>query len=257
MRIPMKDKNQLTVLGLLVGTYALLALLTYLIIPLDQLLAGQTMPSAFASVPPWVFGVANAVLVLILYGLVGLAGYWFSLRLGLPGVYRVTAGWTWWVVKPMTWGIAIGVFMIGSDAAIAAFGNGKGFPHPAFPLSLFASATAGIGEEILFRFLVMGLWAFLLTRIFKSPRGMTASLWIGNVIAALVFSASHVPAAMILLGIQSPADIPVSTIVELIVLNGAVGLAAGWAYIRHGLVAAIGVHFWADIVWHVIWPLFG
>jgi hypothetical protein len=27
-------------------------------------------------------------------------------------------------------------------------------------------------------------------------------------------------------------------------------------YMRDGLVAAMGVHFWTDIIWHVIWLLF-
>jgi hypothetical protein len=42
---------------------------------------------------------------------------------------------------------------------------------------------------------------------------------------------------------------------DLVVLNGLVALVAGERYMRDGLVAAMGVHFWADIVWHVIWPL--
>ena len=39
---------------------------------------------------------------------------------------------------------------------------------------------------------------------------------------------------------------------ELIVLNGILGLLAGESFARDGLVAAAGVHFWADVVWHVI-----
>jgi len=38
-------------------------------------------------------------------------------------------------------------------------------------------------------------------------------------------------------------------------LNSIVSLIAGERYMRDGLVAAIGVHFWVDIIWHVIWPL--
>jgi hypothetical protein len=29
----------------------------------------------------------------------------------------------------------------------------------------------------------------------------------------------------------------------------------GWAVVRDGLVAAIGIHFWADVVWHVLYGL--
>jgi len=35
------------------------------------------------------------------------------------------------------------------------------------------------------------------------------------------------------------------------------GVVAGERFMKDGLVAAIGVHFWADIVWHVLSPLAG
>lgn len=43
----------------------------------------------------------------------------------------------------------------------AALGRWSGFPHPELPYSIIASASAGIGEEIMFRSFVLGLWAFL------------------------------------------------------------------------------------------------
>ena len=39
-------------------------------------------------------------------------------------------------------------------------------------------------------------------------------------------------------------------------LNGAIGLIAGWRYMKDGLVAASGVHFWTDIVFHGLWGFF-
>jgi len=42
-----------------------------------------------------------------------------------------------------------------------------------------------------------------------------------------------------------------------ILLNSIVSLVAGERYMRNGLVAVMGIHFWTDIVWHVIWPLIG
>jgi hypothetical protein len=60
---------------------------------------------------------------------------------------------------------------------------------------------------------------------------------------------------MYLLGLSSPLELPTVVLVEGALLNGLVGLVAGERYARDGLVAAAGVHFWADVVWHVIWPL--
>jgi hypothetical protein len=42
---------------------------------------------------------------------------------------------------------------------------------------------------------------------------------------------------------------------EILLLNGVVGLVAGDQYMKEGLIAAAGVHFWTDIFWHVLWGL--
>lgn len=60
---------------------------------------------------------------------------------------------------------------------------------------------------------------------------------------------------MMLLGVSNPAELPAFLLVELFLLNGIVGLVAGERYMKDGLIAAVGVHFWTDIVWHVLWPL--
>ena len=125
----------------------------------------------------------------------------------------------------------------------------------AFPLSIIASATAGIGEEILFRLFVLGLWAFLLNLILRHWSATPLALWIGNIIAALAFGAAHLPTAMILLNVSSPAQLPPFILVELFLLNGILGIVAGARYVRDGYIAAVGIHFWGDVAWHVVWPL--
>ncbi len=252
------DRKQLAALGIALLVYALLAFFSYLVIPLEQLaVPGQPVPAAVASTPRWQLAGANAGFVLVIYGLVGLAAYWFARRLEVPPMYREGAGWRTWAVSPMLLGLGIGVVLVIVDQILARIGGVEGFPHPGFPLSVFASGSAGIGEEILFRGFVMGLWAALLNLALKRWNGRTAALWIGNVIGALAFSFSHLPATMLLLNIASPAQLPVSIWAELILLNSFVGLVAGQRYMRDGLVTAMGIHFWADVVWHVIWPLLG
>jgi len=255
MGIKPDDKKQFLTVGIFLVIYALLVLITYIFIPLEQLASGQEMPAPMTSMPRWLFGIAAAIFVVILYGLLGLAGYWFSIRLTWQRIYRVDAGWRQWAAMPAIWGLAIGVLMVVADQVISRVGGVKSIPHPAFPFSIIASASAGIGEEILFRFFVMGLWAYILTRFMKSPQGTKTAFWVANIIAALGFSASHMPTAMFLFGVSTPADLPIPTIIELVILNSLVGLVAGDRYIKYGLVAAIGIHFWADILWHVLWPL--
>ncbi|MBN1430599.1 MAG: CPBP family intramembrane metalloprotease [Anaerolineae bacterium] len=246
----------MTVFTIFLTVYALLALGMYLVMPLEQIVPQQvSVPEV--SIPPWQIGLANAVIILVVYGLLGLLGYWFARRLGLSPIYREGAGWHAWFVWPMLIGLGVGVILVVVDQIFAMSRSWDGFLHPAFPLSLIASATAGIGEEILFRGFVMGLWAFLLNLLLRRRSGTRVALWVGNIVAALAFSAGHLPSAMFLLGVTSPAELPPLVLMEGVLLNSFIGLVAGERYMRDGLVAAIGVHFWADIVWHVLWPIMG
>jgi membrane protease YdiL (CAAX protease family) len=127
--------------------------------------------------------------------------------------------------------------------------------HPAFPVSILASISAGIGEEILFRGFVFGLWGLILTWLFKYFNGRTAALWIANIIAALAFAASHLGTLLVLTHASSLASLNPVLIAEIFILNTVVGLVAGERYMKDGLVAAMGVHFWTDVVFHVLWGL--
>ena len=248
-------RRQLTALGILLVAYASLAFVYYLSVPLDQFLPNQSLPPEAITLPRWVLGLANAGLILVVYGLIGLAGYWFATRVGLPRVYREDASWPDWFASPLLYGLLLGVVLVVADRFFASVQDGTQFPHPAFPFSLIASATAAIGEEILYRFFVMGLWAFLLGLILRRCGAAGVAVWIANVLAALAFAAGHLPGAMFILDVANPVDLPIPLLIELFLLNGIVGFVAGVQYLRTGLVAAIGVHFWTDVVWHAVWPL--
>ena len=248
-----RNKNQLIVFGLLLFTNAFLAFLLFVLGLQEQLTMGAGMPPELANIPAWQLGLANAGIILVLYGILGLLGLWFANRLDIPGVFRENAGWRNWVALPLLIGAVVGVVIVVMDRLFTALSpTWTGFEHPPFPVSIIASATAGIGEEIIFRVFVMGLWAWL---FFLILRRKSLALWIGNWIGALAFAAGHLPSAMQIFGVSTPAEIPVVVLVELLLLNIFVGLVAGERYIKDGLVAAAGVHFWADIVWHVAFPL--
>lgn len=236
----------------------MLALTAYVFFPLEQFLAlGQKPPAIMTTTPRWLVGLAGAGLVVAIYAPLWLAGYWLARRLGLPPVCREGAGWRHWLLWPLIIGLGGGVLLVVADRVFVAAGSPLKIPHPVFPFSLIASASAAIGEEILFRSFLMGLWAFLLNLLLRRWNATRAALWAGNVIAALLFSAGHLPAVMLFLHVSDPHSIPILALAETLVLNGIVGLAAGERYMRDGLVAAIGIHFWADVVWHVIWPVVG
>jgi membrane protease YdiL (CAAX protease family) len=208
-----------------------------------------------ATTPRWLLGLAEAGIVLVVYGPLGLLGYWFARRLKLPAVFVEGAGWRRWLLWPGVLGIGLGSLLVVLDRAFVAAGSPMIMAHPAFPFSVIASAAAAIGEEVLFRSFAFGLWAFLLNLLLRRWKVGPAALWGGVLIAALLFGAGHLPAAMLFSGAASPLQMPALAVGEVFLLNGALGLVAGERYLRDGLVAAIGVHFWTDVVWHVIWPL--
>jgi hypothetical protein len=250
-----RKSGQLLVLTGLTAVYALLAFTYYVYAPLDQSLPAQNLPEVTIDVPQWVLGLANAGIILVVYGLLGLIGYWLAAKLQLPGIFKEDAGRQGLLTSPALYGLALGIIIVIVDRLFALSPDKVDLIHPPFPYSVIAAVTAAIGEEILFRLFLLSLWVALLSLILRRLRGTVAVLWIANALAAVAFAAAHLPAAMLLLGVASPAELPNSLLVEIILLNGIVGLVAGLHYVRNGLVAAIGVHFWADIVLHVVSPL--
>ena len=59
--------------------------------------------------------------------------------------------------------------------------------------------------------------------------------------------------ANVLTGATSLNELNPVLVLEIFLLNGIIGIVAGWRYMKDGLVAAAGVHFWTDVVFHVIW----
>lgn len=252
----MHNRKQLTVFFSLLVVYALAAFATYTFF-VDDLAASAGIPMPAMGVPDSVLGLANAGIVLVVYGLLGLAGYWFARKLGLPGIFSEDGNWRSWFFIPLGLGLVCGVALVIGDMLFAPINGFGPMVHPGFPVSILASISAGIGEEIAFRGFMFGLWSFILSWLFKHFNGRTAALWIANVIAALVFGASHFGTVLFLTGATSLAQLSPVLIVEIFVLNGIIGIIAGQRYMKDGLVAAAGVHFWTDVVFHVGWGLVG
>jgi membrane protease YdiL (CAAX protease family) len=247
-------RKQLTVFFILLGVYALSAFLTYAFF-IDQLAATAGIPMPDMGVSDSVLGLANAGIVLVLYGILGLVGYWFARKLDLPGIFSEDGNWRRWFFIPLMLGLICGVALVIADVLFASINDFGRFPHPTFPVSILASLSAGIGEEIAFRGFVFGLWGLILNWLLKRFNGRTVAVWIANVFAALAFGAGHLGTVMVLTGATSLAELSPILLVEVFLLNGVIGLIAGERYMKDGLVAAAGVHFWTDVVFHVFWGL--
>ena len=248
-------RSQLTVFLFLLVVYAFCAFATYAFFT-DELAATAGVPMPDMGVSNVVLGLANAGIVLLLYGLLGWAGFLFARKLGLPGVFSEDGNWKRWFFIPLLLGLVCGVMVVIGDILFAPINGFGHLVHPPFPLSILASLSAGIGEEMMFRGFVFGLWGFILNWLLKRSNGRTLALWIANIIAALAFGAGHLGTMMFLTHASSPSELSPVLLLEMFLLNGVIGLIAGQRYMKDGLVAAAGVHFWTDIVFHVLYGMF-
>jgi len=156
---------------------------------------------------------------------------------------------------PACIGVGTGLFFIVADTFLKQWHTVGTLPHPPFPTSIVASATAGIGEEVIFRLFFIPFWTWLLSTVILKGRWQNAIFWGVAILSALAFALGHLPSVMMVLEIGKVSQIPAALMGEIILLNGIVSLLAAYYLKHYGFLAAVGIHFWTDIVWHAIWGL--
>ncbi len=124
---------------------------------------------------------------------------------------------------------------------------------PASPMQgLFASLSAAVTEETLFRLFGVSLLAWLIGLLFHNTRGIPRPgvFWAATVIFALAFGAAHLPTAAAL-------GLPMNALViaSHLILNGIGGLVFGWLFCRFGLECAMLAHFFSDLIVYSLIPL--
>lgn len=137
---------------------------------------------------------------------------------------------------------------------------GRAIPEVAASYALKPDATTfiaslaygGVIEEVMLRLFTMSLIAFVLWKLFARKREQvpTGVLVAANVISALLFAASHLPATAIMLGITP------LILVRCFALNGGAGLLFGRLYRKYGIVYAMAAHAIFHIVSKIVWLLF-
>ena len=209
-----------------------------------------------SQIPKWQLALGGAGITFVLYGVLGFVGLVLWRKLGFPDIWdeRVTNKQRF--LTPALVGAALGVVLIIGDLVFSRF-NGVGrLVHPPFPTSLVASISAGVGEEMLFRLFFISFWTWLVGKVILRGRGLTIVYWVFATLSAVAFGAGHLPSLMIILGVSDPSLLPPVLLLEIFLLNGLISIFAAYYFKKYGLFAPIGIHFWTDIVWHMLWGLF-
>ncbi len=205
---------------------------------------------------PWVIALANFFIMIIVYGGLGLLGLFLAKKTIIPDLWSDKINNKQRFFVPLIVGIICGILMIASDQMFFHFTELDKIPHPKFPASFFASVTAGIGEEIVFRLFFISFWLWLIGKVLLKGKAYNTIFWILAFFSIIIFTAAHLPSIMLIYGIESFEAIPLYLGLELLLLNGIVSIGAIWFFKKYGILAAIGIHLWADIVWHMIYGYF-
>lgn len=235
-------------IGLIIALSILAAINIFL--PQGAFLPTQTLP---ASKP--ILALVNAAVMLILYGGLGFIGLKLSQKIGFADIWDIKISNKQRFLIPAFVGGGIGIFFILADVIFSKFHTLGSIPHPPFPSSFVVSATAGIGEEVIFRLFFISFWVWFVSYIILKKRWQNQVFWIVTLFSALAFALGHFPSVMILFGLNTIQEIPFALISEIILLNGVISFFAAYYFRKYGFLAAVGIHFWTDIIWHVIWGI--
>ncbi|UQA62671.1 CPBP family intramembrane glutamic endopeptidase [Polyangium aurulentum] len=229
----------------LMGLY-LLALLA--VLPIVAARSSQG-PSRLAA-----FGV-DALVALLLGALASWLGLWLGGRVGLgaPLLRARPESAAGVLLSAVCIGLGFGAFTAVSLWALQALSLLPGDLWSEAQRTpwkgILVSVSAAIKEEILLRFGLMTLLVWLFARLTRRESAGPGAVWAGNVVAALLFGAAHLPAA------ASVTTLTAAVVAVALVFNAIAGVIFGWLYWRRGILAAIVAHFSADIVLQVLFPL--
>lgn len=237
-------------LKIYIGLVITLAIFAGLNIFLPQ---GDFLPAKDLPASKPVLALVNALTMLILYGGLGVLGFKLAPKAGIIDIWDEHVNNRQRFFIPLLLGIASGVFLIVADTIFKQFHNLGPLPHPPFPASIVASIVAGIGEEIIFRLFFISFWVWLISSVFLKNKWQQPVFWGVSILSALLFAGGHIPAVMMIVRLTSINEIPLSMIIEIFLLNSVVAVLAAYYFRKYGFLAAVGIHFWTDIVWHVIW----
>jgi hypothetical protein len=237
-------------------TYFLLVLLLAVFSSINILLPQGALIGQFelpASKP--ISAIAAFFIIGIIYGGLGMVGLHLSKKLGFPDIWSDGVSANQRFILPALTGFGMGIFFIICDLIFSPINSAGHLPHPPFPASLTASVVAGIGEEIIFRLFFISFWVWLISSILLKGKGKNPVFWIITTFSAIAFSMGHVQSIMFSFSDASLQQIPAMLLMEVILLNSIFSLFAACYFRKYGFLAAVGIHFWTDIVWHVVFGL--
>ena len=184
-------------------------------LPQGDFLAGQEI-----AVSKTVLALGTAAIMLFLYGGLGYLGLKLSKKIAFADLWDSKVSNKERFLIPALTGIFLGIIFIVLDLILSQFHTLGSIPHPPFPTSIIASATAAIGEEIIYRLFFISFWVWLISHLILKSRWKNIIFWLITFCSAILFASAHFPSIIALYGLNTISEIPFALIIELIILNG-------------------------------------
>jgi len=206
--------------------------------------------------------VLNMLIVLFLYGILGLYGIKIGREFNLPGIWPDQyPGFSYWL-EPFLIGFILTLLYIFLDLSFAPLHNLGYLPQPELPEAFLIVVISAVSGELLFRLFLIPFGAYLIVLLWRKFGGIGLAakeriirriFWPLAGFSGLVYVFSYLPNLIYAYGVESLSNIPVLLLVQLLLMYGSLGMLTAWQYRRHGFLAAVQVHFWAALFWHIGW----
>lgn len=122
--------------------------------------------------------------------------------------------------------------------------------EPVWWLGILGSLGAGITEETIFRLFLVTFVLWLFSRFRKRKNLTNSANWTAIIIASLIFGLLHYGVA------ASTYEMTLGLFLGMLLINGIGGITFGVLFLFRGLEFAMIAHFIADVMIHVVAPIF-
>ena len=150
--------------------------------------------------------------------------------------------------------LVLGLLRLGIEPVVPAIGTRLAAAAllPVWRLALVIFVAA-VGEEVVFRLVLLSLVAGLTTRLFRLCGRIPTRriVWAANGISALAFAAVHLPAW------SGAVPLSPGLMLSVVALNALGGAVFGYLFANRGIAAAMWAHAGADCALQLIGPLTG
>jgi hypothetical protein len=212
----------------------------------------DTANTSELTLPIWIPVLTGFIIFCVLLGGAGFFGIKLSSKIGFPEIWDEKISIKNKIFLPAVFGIIIGIIYIIINIIFTKLFLGISLQSSKFPISILISFYISIYSEILRLFLIsFFIWLFSI----KLQYNQNIVFWIAGIFCAFIFTFVNIYIVMNSLDIGSININTIFLLVEIVIHYGLFSLVAAYVLRKYGIINAIGIHFWSNIIWYVVYGI--